>query len=451
VSAAEGLLEPGLARALVLVDDAALAARYRDALAALGARAPVCARFHVDAAGWSPEVADELADPFYLGGGPLEARAVVLGAAQLAAPLVHPGLGFAAGAFRALARERARELAALTLREPVLLDAAPLPGPLSKPAELADPDRFELLLRTPSGILEASRRFEGMKGEFLESERRWLQDDFIAELLALAARVRELPPMPEGFEASRHRLAPVFFSPAFGGAYVIEEPGASLAAATTWVLAGDVPVARDAGTAGAREARAEPRQAPAPRPAGAAALRSARERRVELRPLAPEAALEALERHRIARVDLGAWRGESDALAELRHWLALEAALARDPEGVPAPFGRHEVADLLDDCGDLPPEARELAEVSRRLLSGRGGVDPDALSPLARLRLAVPASRRPEVSRFVRHVQAFFWPLDLALAWRAAPDLLFARLPRLGAARRAYLARWVAEARGEEE
>jgi hypothetical protein len=256
-----------------------------------------------------------------------------------------------------------------------------------------------------------------MKGEFLASDRLWLEDGFLAEMTALADRVRGLPPLPDGFERRAHRLGSVFFTPAFGGAYVIAEPGGLSKTAKTYVLAGDA-------APGADDARSQGRG--------------------ELWPLTPESALEILLRHRIARVDLTDWSADSPGLERLRHGLALDVCLAREPERTPPRLGAREIASALRDERDLPPAHRELEEVVTRLRADRARIDPDSLLPLTRLRLAVPTTTRPEVRGFVRHLQAFLDPLDLAAAWCHAPDLFFARWPSLGAPRRAYFAAWLA-------
>jgi hypothetical protein len=423
VSAAAAPLPAACLAGLARVDDPLLAGRYRRALEALGVHAPELAAFHLDAAGYSPELADALGDAAYLGAGPLEARAVWVGPAQLAAPLCHPGLGFAAEALRRFDAERSRELGELTLRDALIVEVAPEGESPTEPRALADPERIELRLRTPEGLLEGVRRLEALGRELLESEERWLDDAFLGSMVALAGRVRGLPELAAGFERGSERLAPFFFSPAFGGSYLIEEPGASAARATSFVLAGEL------------------RPGPAPE-----APRSRRGRRVELRPLVPEEALGVLEAHRIARVDLGFFRARPAALERIRERLACEACLAREPERARARLAPREVAEVLRDASALADDDRELEEVTRRLLAGRGGVDPAGLAPANRLRLAVPTAARPAVRRFVRHVQAFLDPQDAELAWRAAPDLLFARLPGLSAARRAALAARLAAA-----
>lgn len=417
--AAAPLPEP-LRRELFRVDDPLLVERHGAALAALGAPNPGRSVFHVDAAGWSPEVADELGDPFYLGGSALEGHAVILSAEQLAARLVHPGLGFGAVPFRSVTRASAREIGAITLREPLLLDFQTDAAPLVGARALADASAALVRARTPGGLVEGIAQLEEWKREFLRSDRLWLDDAFIRDMAALAERVRDLPPLPAGFAASRHPLA-LFFSPAFGGSYVIEEPGASSRSATTVVLAG------------------EPSPAATPE---AAARPSVRGRLVEQRPLTADVALELLERHHIARIDLDALRPPRALLDGSLYWIAADAILAKEPEAELPVRDAREVGRRLRDAG-APPEYLELEEVARRLRSPHASIDEAALAPLSRLRLLSPASTRPAVRRFVRHLQAFLDPVDPGRAWCHAPDVFFARWAGLSPARRDHFARWL--------
>ncbi len=82
--------------------------------------------------------------------------------------------------------------------------------------------------------------------------------------------------------------------------------------------------------------------------------------------------------------------------------------------------------------------------MSQRLRSERGSIDSRALSPATRLRLLTPSSTRAPIRRFVRHLLAFLDEPHLERAWHDAPDVFFARLPRLDEARRAHFASWLA-------
>ena len=75
-----------LLRGFHRVDDPLMVARYCEALEAIGASGTDRHVFHIDAAGYSPEIAADLGDPFYLGQGVPDACALLLCGAQLSAP-----------------------------------------------------------------------------------------------------------------------------------------------------------------------------------------------------------------------------------------------------------------------------------------------------------------------------------------------------------------------------
>ena len=104
-----------LLRDLFRLDDRLLLERYNAALGAIGAPATARRHLHVDAAGFSPELAAELGDPLYLSRGALRAHALIVAVEQLEAPLVHPGLGFAADAYRRVTAAHRPEISRITL------------------------------------------------------------------------------------------------------------------------------------------------------------------------------------------------------------------------------------------------------------------------------------------------------------------------------------------------
>jgi hypothetical protein len=416
--AAPSDLPARLLRGFFRLDDPLLVGRYNEALAAIGIPASERTSFHVDAAGYSPEIAADLGDPLHLCHGVLRAHAVIVAVEQLRAPLVHPGLGFAAEAYRRVAGAARREIARITLREPLIAEARDPDAHLTAPRQLADLSRFELRFRTPGGLLRGVQRLEALKEEFLRSERRWLDDEFIRDMADLARAVRDLGEMPDEFTASSHPLGP-FYTAAFGGSYVLEEAGASARSATTYVLCSDL---------SGKEDRKR---------------RSARGRKLALGLLEAGAAAGLLERHRVARLDAAALRSQPEILEGIAHWIAVDHLLSRDPEAAIGGLSPHRVVERMLELGDPPPDYVELAEVGRRVRSGRSKLDPDEMSALLRMRLLVPSSTRKPVRRFACHLRAFVDPVHLERAWRDAPDVFFARLPALSPTRRAYFASWL--------
>jgi hypothetical protein len=386
-----------------------VAARYQEALSEIGVEAPELRTFHIDAAGYSPEVALALEDPFYLGHGPLAPRAIVVALEQLAAPLVHPSLGIAALAFRKTTQDARSAIAALLLHDAVIAEVDHGTTPIAAPRELADLAHFQVRFRTPRGLVASQRRLEAMKREFLASDRLWLDDPFIGELAELARTVRDVGRLPPTLSESSHPLLPCF-SPAFGGTYVFEERARNV----VYLLWGDRSTA--------------PKQPPS---AGARELRE--------HPLDARAAVSLMLEHRVLRFDLEALRADPRPVEQALHWIAVDHLLTNDPERPVEDLAPRRAARDMAKAENSPDDYRELAEVHRRITAGRDPIELSSLRPTTQLRLLAPSSRRAGIRRFVSHLQAFLDPVDLERWWRDAPDVFFARLHTLPGPQRLHL------------
>jgi len=413
------VLPERLLQGLVRVHEPGLRERCEAALAWIGIDSPKLESFHLDAAGYSPEIADALGDPYYLGRGPLAPCAVIASIEQLRAPLLHPGLGHAAHAWRALTARAATPIAALTLREPLVAEIQPVGGPPASPFLLADMTQVEIRFGSPGGLVRDLERLEAMQAEFLASDRLWLDDAWLEDLRGLAERVRRVDCTPDALRPSVHPLA-LFYVPAFGGSYVLEERGVARRRSVVHVL-----------SRGVSEA------ATGVSPAG---------HRVHVQPLDALAALRVLLGYRIVRF-MAALRDRPDPFEDVAHWAGADHLLRGQRALDPEQAGPAEVARRMRGQPDVPADYRELAELARHL-QGRGEVDLTRCSPLTQVRLLEPASSRADVQSFVRHLQAFLDPANLGAAWDHAPDLLFARLPALPAPARGYLAAWLARRAG---
>jgi len=398
-------------RDLVRLDTEVSVERYRQGQEALGQEPTELSAFHVDAAGYSPEVAAERGDPLYLCAGPLRAHALLVAEGQLTSRVVHPGMGLAtAGYSKLLARFRS-ELSQLTLREAVVAEIHPRSGRPTRPEDLAEVEHFEIEFRSPSGLLRDRGRLEERKREFLASDRMWLDEAAIQEMIALASRVRDVAPLPQGLLSSSHSVD-FFFTPAFSETYVLREKGARQV--TTYILTGE-------------------------------AERSNSSHRVRTSSLDPREVIAALEGLGIASSDLRRHEREPEHLDRALYWIALDhlASRAELPESLDS-----RSVEVALRRADPPAEFLELSEVARKI-RGRDALKLDELRPETALRVLLPSSTRGPVRSLVRHLLAGSDPLRLDLQWLDAPDLFFARLPRLDSGRLELLGRWIASERRE--
>jgi hypothetical protein len=79
---------------LIEVSSPALVQRYNDALTSLGLKATNLKSFHIDGIGWSPEIAEEQSNTYYLSHGPASPLAIILTPEQRGVPLLNPWTSF---------------------------------------------------------------------------------------------------------------------------------------------------------------------------------------------------------------------------------------------------------------------------------------------------------------------------------------------------------------------
>lgn len=383
---------------LFAVDSDLLVSRYNLALAALTGKQTRLLQFHIDAMGFSPEVAVELEDPDYLGHGRCCA---IVSVAQLAAPIVQPNAGAAAGPFRASVAALGAHLATLTVQEPVFgeLDHGVRP---THPRDLARVRSLSVSLETPSKRIDAAQRLSHASRSFL-STAMWRDDTFIERMLELSRRARGLR-LPEG---AASMVLPVgsFFTPRFDGAYVYRPAGAEEAC---YVLGGGA------------AARAEPDKDGC---------------HVTELPLEPERVVQLLLEQGLAIFAPHHHRAHPESIRSKMHWIALDRLLSEHGDQHLSHLGgvlHTEIERWMRTHPCPPSDYMELEEAQHTCSEETFA----ALTPLNQLRLLSPTCG--EAERFVKHLIAFLDPIDLDQLYWDAPDLFFARYASLRAPQRRY-------------
>lgn len=406
----------GLRARLVRVEDPLLVGRYRAALERICGRGSALDAFHVDAAGYSPEIAEELGDPFYLGQGPDHPFFLLLGVAQLSACLLQPNAGFGAHAFRAFAHAQRGELADLTLREAVFGELSHGKTALTRPDELGLVRELSVELDTVSGRIQTARSLSAMREELLASDALWHDETFLETVREKSRRVHGYLPPRGGAAETRRVEAGAAFVPRFGGTYVFPGRGPG-AAERVWVM-----------PAGA----AEP-----------ACVKLEGGREVVVRSLAMDTALDVLaEQGWIELAPTGA-QMDLPMLEALQTWLALDFLRRTGDLPDAGDVDPGKLRRRMRQREDAPPDFLELEEVRMKAARPADWVELARYSPITRLRML--ALRTPDADRcaIVRHMQAFLDPVNVPRAYRDAPDLFWARRGEMDAAMLDLIPRWI--------
>jgi hypothetical protein len=410
---ASGAVPAALAGRLFAVDDALLVARYGQALDALGAGTTALPRFHVDALGYSPEIACERGDPCYLGQGPDHPSLILLSVDQLAGPILQPNAGFAGPAFRTVEPELGPALAALTLAEPVFGEISHEASTSGGPERLGLVTQLKLALETPSRRVETARELETLREHLATSEHDWHDEAFVARMLERARIARGLVPVPGPLAGGALPVQPCFVLHG-GGCYVIPA-GSGAAAAPATVIARPAASRPDVDDVAPGVVRAE---------------------------LSVTGALTALRRLDWIRTDAPLNADRLERVEELETWIALAHLAAAGPErarrlrfpALRAAMRRQEA---------VPPDYLELESIRLAASASRRRPLLARLSPITQLRLAEPAPGPAPRRALVRHLQAYLDPVDLGLAWTDAPDLFWSRWARLAPVVKGHFLAWV--------
>jgi hypothetical protein len=405
----------GLQRRLRPIEDPLLVGRYRAALERICGQTTKLASFSIDAAGYSPQIAEELGDPFYLGQGPDHPYFVFLGVAQLSGCLLQPNAGFGAQAFRRFAEHHRGELADLTLREAVLGELAHGKTALTKPQDLGVVRELTVEVDTVSGRIGTARSLAAMREKLLASDALWHDEPFLESVRGKARAVHGYLPARGGIAEGMNVEACAAFVPRFGGAYVLPRCETNTAD-RTWVLTG-------AGDGCRTE------------------LEGGRE--VVVAPLTVEVTLKLLKDE--DWVDMSPTGAQLDRplLETLETWLALDhlrrvGELAHLTDLDPSRLRR-----AMRLRPDAPPEFLEVEEVRLKAAKPTDWVDLNRYAPITQLRLLALRTEREDRRAIVRHLQAYLDPANLPRAYRDAPDLFWARRDEVPQDMLDLIPRWI--------
>ena len=186
------LLESGLrAGGLLRIEDPLLVERYNEALARFGlgrAEGP----FHVDATGWSPEVAQALDRDDYL--DPLDAnrRFILVSPRQDGLPVLRGPFPCEARIFHDFVRRHAARFERLTLREAVYGEMDDGTLLVEDAGDLADLSRVTFRWRSTGGTVEAAVRLKRLVATFEEDRDAWRDVAAQEEMLRLARKAGDV-------------------------------------------------------------------------------------------------------------------------------------------------------------------------------------------------------------------------------------------------------------------
>jgi len=207
---------------MMTVDAPHMIERYNWALTEFGLPKTERDSFVVDAAGYSPEIAEDLGDEDYLDPGGINRRFIILSPEQETLPVISSNFSTTAELMSAFYRTNSESLKILTLKDVVLGEIEDSTYRVNDISDILSIRQVEFKLKTSQRLIEKARRLNMLIDRFYTSADGWKDDDLLHEILDLSricgdTRYNAILP--------RHTLFNLksFWTSHFGGIFVFNE------------------------------------------------------------------------------------------------------------------------------------------------------------------------------------------------------------------------------------
>lgn len=206
---------------LIPLESPELVARYNCCLVALGIEPSALERFSIDGAGWSPEIAVEQKDPYYLSAGPANPMAVIVTPNQANRPIHFPFNSYDPALLHAYYQRFKEEIADITATCAIGVDIDHELTTYQDPRDLLLVDY--VIVRSIAGELaEASREQASLVSRFMAEDLSWFDPALRAQLFESAERYGDLRFRKLHIPEMRFAEFGSFHTLALGGVFVMK-------------------------------------------------------------------------------------------------------------------------------------------------------------------------------------------------------------------------------------
>lgn len=223
------LIEKGLMFGnLFHVDSPILVDRYNRALKSLTGKQTQLSDFHIDIAGYSPEIGDELGDPLYLNHNGVNRQFILLSTEQETAPLLDAKFSTSRGVLKQFIAKNRAQLFALTARDAVAGELLNSVYNMDEPARLFDLKKIAVEADTTSGTIATAAELAALIDTFKTEPEAWFDDVLIADMIGLAKKTGDVTRNPVTLQTMEFNQDN-FWTDHFGGLYVfrgVDHPAA---------------------------------------------------------------------------------------------------------------------------------------------------------------------------------------------------------------------------------
>ena len=199
-----------------------LVERYNKALAGFGVQQVDLERFHIDMAGFSPEVANAIGDPDYLDPNRVNRRFIILTPDQMELPVIHSAFSNTQDLLYQFFEKNARSLLALTIKDVLFGEIEDSVFEVRDIDDLLSIEQVEFKIQTSSDLLGKTAELQLLVDRLLKEPDAWRDDKMLERMVEYARTtgdIRENALLPSDVVFRQN----TFWTSHFGGVYVFVE------------------------------------------------------------------------------------------------------------------------------------------------------------------------------------------------------------------------------------
>ncbi len=220
------LIKAGLfGRGLVRIDRPVLVERYNECLVDMGLEPTKLTTFQVDKMGWSPEIAEEQGDNYYLSHGEANPLAIIITPEQEFAPIYFPMHSFDWGLMEQWFAQFRVSIADITRDTGIWLDIDNEVDIYDQPSDLLMVSEVFARVHCPGGLIARSAQQHKLVQRFLTEPEVYFDRDLLSALEQTAQQEGDLRRRHLTITDMPYLDILDFYSRAFGGTFVLRSQG----------------------------------------------------------------------------------------------------------------------------------------------------------------------------------------------------------------------------------
>ena len=207
---------------LIEVSNPTMVKRYNECLNDIGLAPTKLKKFHIDGWGWSPEIADEQGDRYYLSHGLANPYGVVISPKQAESAIYMPFHSFDRQIHKNLFAEYGAQIADIPSKTGLWFELDQEISAYRSPQDLLMMDYIKVNFSSVGRLMNASKKQRALIREFYDKPQAWSDDQLRSDIIESCKKYGDLRYMK--FEIPAHPFNDIdtFYTAAFQGIYVFK-------------------------------------------------------------------------------------------------------------------------------------------------------------------------------------------------------------------------------------